>query len=84
MPKKRSQNKKFNNPSTEVKRLIDSYNDRRPVVGVTSIDPHLFVLRHPSQQQIQVYDLKSFKQQQTIQLIGLSDDTSQWTDVVCN
>jgi hypothetical protein len=26
MPKKRSQNKKFNNPSTEGKRLIDSYN----------------------------------------------------------
>jgi hypothetical protein len=36
----------------------------------------LFVLRYPSQQQIQVYDLKSFKQQQTIQLIDLSDDTS--------
>jgi hypothetical protein len=50
-------------------------DDRRPVAGVTSIDPHLFVLRAPSQQQIQVYDLKSFKQQQTIQLIGLSDDT---------
>jgi DNA-binding beta-propeller fold protein YncE len=49
--------------------------DRRPVVGVTSIDPHLFVLRDPSQQEIQVYDLKSFKQQQTIQLIDLSDDT---------
>jgi hypothetical protein len=60
-------------------------DDRRPVVGVTSIDPHLFVLRDPSQQKIQVYDLKSFKQQQTIQLIGLSDDTwQQWTDVVCN
>jgi DNA-binding beta-propeller fold protein YncE len=46
--------------------------DRRPVVGVTSINS-LFVLRAPSQQQIQVYDLKSFKQQQTIQLIDLSD-----------
>jgi DNA-binding beta-propeller fold protein YncE len=51
-------------------------DDRRKVVGVTSIDPHLFVLRAPSQQKIQVYDLKSFKQQQTIQLIDLSDDTS--------
>jgi galactokinase/mevalonate kinase-like predicted kinase len=50
-------------------------DDRRRVVGVTSINS-LFVLRDPSQQQIQVYDLKSFKQQQTIQLIDLSDDTS--------
>jgi DNA-binding beta-propeller fold protein YncE len=47
------------------------------VVGVTSIDPRLFVLRSsPSRQQIQVYDLESFKQQQTLQLVGLSDDTS--------
>jgi DNA-binding beta-propeller fold protein YncE len=43
---------------------------------VTSIDPRLFVLRVPSQQQIQVYDLKSFKQQQTLQFSGLSDHTS--------
>jgi hypothetical protein len=55
-------------------------------VGVTSIDSRLFVLRaRPSRQQIQVYDTKSFKQQQIIQVDGLSDDTPlQWTDIVCN
>jgi hypothetical protein len=43
---------------------------------VTSIDTRLFVLRtNPSRQQIQVYDTKSFKQQQIIQVDGLSDDT---------
>jgi hypothetical protein len=43
---------------------------------VTSIDSRLFVLRNKSRQQIQVYDTKSFKQQQIIQVDGLSDDTS--------
>jgi DNA-binding beta-propeller fold protein YncE len=44
------------------------------VVGVTLIDTRLFVLRKPSRQQIQVYYTKSFKQQQIIQVDGLSDD----------
>jgi hypothetical protein len=49
----------------------------RAVVGLTSIDPNLFVLRNGSSRpKIQVYDLKSFKKQQQIRLIGLSDNTS--------
>jgi hypothetical protein len=42
---------------------------------VTSIGSRLFVLRHKSRQQIQVYDTESFKQQHVIQVRGLSDDT---------
>lgn len=34
------------------------------------------MLRHPSQQHVQVYDTKSFKHEKTIQVKGLSDDTS--------
>ena len=50
-------------------------DDRRPVVDVTSIDSRLFVLRSPSQQQIQVYDTKKFTQQRALQVKDLSDDT---------
>jgi NHL repeat len=50
--------------------------DRREVVDVTSIDSCLFVLREPSQQQIQVYDTKTFRQQKALQVEDLGDDTS--------
>jgi DNA-binding beta-propeller fold protein YncE len=46
------------------------------VADVTSIDSCLFVLRDPSQQQIQVYDTKTFKQQRALQIENLSDYTS--------
>jgi hypothetical protein len=60
-----------------MKQVATIADDRRQVVGLTSIHPHLFVLRHRSQQQLQVYDLKSFKLQKAIQIIGLSDRTSE-------
>lgn len=45
------------------------------VVGVASTDNHLFVLRSPSQQRIQVYDLQTFTlQPKTIKVSGLSDE----------
>ena len=56
---------------------VISDDDRRPVVDVTSIDSRLFVLRYPSQQQIQVYDTKKFKQQRALQVKYLSDDTTK-------
>jgi DNA-binding beta-propeller fold protein YncE len=43
---------------------------------VTSVGSRLFVLRSPSQQQIQVYDTKKFKLQRALQVKHLSDDTS--------
>jgi DNA-binding beta-propeller fold protein YncE len=45
------------------------------IVGVTSVDNRLFVLRRPSQRRIQVYDLTTFKlqEQQTLIVTGLSD-----------
>jgi hypothetical protein len=42
---------------------------------VTSIDSRLFVLRKPTQQQIQVYDTKTFKQLRALQIEDLSDNT---------
>jgi DNA-binding beta-propeller fold protein YncE len=50
-------------------------DDGRGVLGVTSIDSRLCVLRYPSRQQIQVYDTKTFKQQRALQVKDLSDDT---------
>jgi DNA-binding beta-propeller fold protein YncE len=48
--------------------------DDRRVVGLTSVDSHrLFVLRAPSEQQIEVYETTSFKLQQTLNVAGLSD-----------
>jgi NHL repeat len=60
-------------------------DDPRPVAGVTSIDNRLFVLRKPSQQQIQVYETKTFKQQRALQVTDLCDDTvSGLTSCVTN
>jgi hypothetical protein len=50
-------------------------NDDRPVVDVTSIDSRLFVLRWPSQKEIQVYDTKKFMQQPALPVNDLSDYT---------
>jgi DNA-binding beta-propeller fold protein YncE len=47
------------------------------VVGVTSIDSCLFVLRNKSRQQVRVYDTKSCKRRQIIKVSGLSDDTTE-------
>jgi hypothetical protein len=47
-------------------------DDRRGVTDVTSIHSRLFVLR---QQQIQVYDTKTFKQQPPLRVKNLSDET---------
>ena len=42
---------------------------------MTSFDSRLFVIRSPTQQQIQVYDTKTFKQQRALQVKHLSDDS---------
>jgi hypothetical protein len=59
-------------------------DDDRQVRDVTSIDSRLFVLRCPSQQQIQVYDTKTFKQQRALQVKLLSHDSSGLTSCVTN
>jgi DNA-binding beta-propeller fold protein YncE len=50
-----------------------SADDESSVVGVTSVDNRLFVLRLPSEQRIQVYDLRTFTLQQTLEVAGLND-----------
>jgi DNA-binding beta-propeller fold protein YncE len=57
--------------------------DDRPVVGVTSIDNRLFVLRSPSRHHIQVYDTKTFKQQRALSVKDLSDDTAVSGLIAC-
>ena len=60
--------------STPTLTHVISADGDRDVVGVTSVDNRLFVLRSPSQQSIEVYDLKTFTlQQQTLKVKGLSD-----------
>ena len=66
-------------------------NDRRhlihrSVIGLTSVDSRrLFVLRSSSEQQIEVYDTTTFKLQQTLNVVGLSDDVlNQLTSCVIN
>jgi hypothetical protein len=50
------------------------HDDNRSVVGVTSIHRQLFVLRSPTEQRIQVYDVNTFVlQQHTVPVNGLSD-----------
>jgi hypothetical protein len=56
---------------------LSDVDDRRSVVGVTSVDDgRLFVLREPSRQQIEVYDTTTFKVQQTLMIAGLHDHLS--------
>jgi hypothetical protein len=57
---------------TQVVRLHD-HERRRVVVGLTSVDSRLFVLRKPSEQHIEVYETTTFKLQQTLNVTGLSD-----------
>jgi DNA-binding beta-propeller fold protein YncE len=62
--------------STPTLTHVISADEGRDVVGVTSVDDRLFVLRSPSRRSIQVYDLKTFKlQQQTLKVNGLSDNS---------
>jgi hypothetical protein len=49
--------------------------NRREVVDMTSMDSRLFVVRRPSQRQIEIYDKKTFKQLGALQVKDLSDDT---------
>jgi hypothetical protein len=52
-------------------------NDRRAVVGLTSVDDRLlFVLRSPNNRQIEVYDMTAFKIQHTLKIPRLSDSRS--------
>jgi hypothetical protein len=50
---------------------------RSKVVGLTSINNRLFVLRTPSKQQIEVYDTTTFKlrRKETVRVEDLDDDT---------
>jgi hypothetical protein len=48
----------------------------RSVADVTSNDSLLFVLCSPSQQQIQAFDKRTFKQERALRVKYLSDDTS--------
>jgi hypothetical protein len=62
---------------THVVRLHDdeSYFGHRPIVGLTSVDSRrLFVLRLPSEQQIEVFETSTFKLLQTVNVDGLDDD----------
>jgi DNA-binding beta-propeller fold protein YncE len=53
-----------------------AHADDRQVVGLTSVDSRrLFVLHYPSEQQIEVYDTRTFKLEQTLKVVGLSDDS---------
>jgi DNA-binding beta-propeller fold protein YncE len=45
----------------------------RAIIGVTSLGDRLFVLREPSEEQIEVYNSTTFTSQQTIEVPGLKD-----------
>jgi DNA-binding beta-propeller fold protein YncE len=52
----------------------DGEGRHRAVVGVTSVDDqNLFILHNPSEQQIGVYDAKTFKLRQNLNVFNLSD-----------
>jgi DNA-binding beta-propeller fold protein YncE len=54
--------------------VIGADGGNRRVVGVTSVDDRLFVLRWPNEERIEVYELKTLTlQQHTLQVTGLSD-----------
>jgi len=63
-------------PDTEskvptLKHVIPKYGDYCRVNGLTIINNQLFVLRHPSEEEIQVYDTEVFTQQRTVRIPGL-------------
>jgi DNA-binding beta-propeller fold protein YncE len=72
--------------STPTLTYVINADDRRGVIGVTSVDDRLFVLRSPSEQSIGVYDLKTFTlQQKTLKVSGLVDNSfSGLTSCVIN
>jgi DNA-binding beta-propeller fold protein YncE len=55
-------------------------NDVRTVVGLTSVDSRLFVLRSPSFKLIEVYDTTTFTLQQALNVAGLSDRYDGYID----
>jgi DNA-binding beta-propeller fold protein YncE len=64
---------------------VISADDECAVVGVTSVDDRLFVLRSPSRQHIQVYDLNALSfQQQTLKITSLSNQCYGLTACVIN
>ena len=71
---------------TQLTHVVQVDDRRRDVVGLTSVDSRrLFVLRSSSEQQIEVYDTTTFKLQQTLNVVGLSDDwRNQLTSCVIN
>ena len=69
----------------QLTRVVVQVDDRRCVVGLTSVDSdRLFVLRQQNKQQIEVYDTTTFKLQQTLNVVGLSDSFNQLTSCVIN
>jgi hypothetical protein len=58
--------------STTVKLSVISDDDRE-VIGVTSVDSRLFVLRQPTRQLLHVYDVQTFSQLPPLKVGGLSD-----------
>jgi DNA-binding beta-propeller fold protein YncE len=54
-------------------RVISADDGRGGVAGVTSVDNRLFVIRSPSQQCIEEYDLTTFKLRQKLAVKDLSD-----------
>lgn len=57
---------------------FDISDDSRQVIGVTSVDGLLFVLRRPSLQELLVYDAETFTlQRQRLKVPGLSDEASR-------
>ena len=73
---------------TQLTHVVQVDDRRRVVAGLTSVDSRrLFVLCSPSEQQIEVYDTTTFKLQQTLNVVGLSDDKysiNQLTSCVIN
>jgi DNA-binding beta-propeller fold protein YncE len=56
-----------------LRHVIEADDGSGGVVGVTSVDDRLFVLRFASKERIEVYELKTFTlQQQTLQITGLN------------
>jgi DNA-binding beta-propeller fold protein YncE len=56
-----------------LRHVIEDDGGSGGVVGVTSVDNRLFVLRWPSEERIEEYELKTFMLKRTLQVTGLSD-----------
>jgi len=48
-------------------------DDDQRVVGLTVINDQLFVLRHPSKDEIQVYETETFTRGRTVRVVGLEE-----------